>query len=507
MCLVASEATKLNAATETKNFKVNEDKAFTCRMGFGVFANDMRQEPLPLEPWPTSILDDETVAGVISVLDVQSQNGYNMIDIAGLFPMAMGDNGWPVDFTKVADQARITRINQIVDAAHQRGIRVICLQTGVLASGFQNIIRHDPGVKGTSEFCMCPAKEKSWVWMDKIYDYVIDNFNFDGFHLESADRGRCLCEECKKNWPLNSQYHSYVTSRAAQYVRGRAPKSYLATIIFGWTTPKVGFTSEDIDQIVKLGDSVDIIFDQGHQGLLVPRQEDIDSGLRTGYPRELFVKRLQCNYGTSGGVWNYPPHRWDRTSWFLPYTKRTAEALKEQYDVGARGCLFYQGPVANPGTEMNIAFSGRILADPGKDYDQVLAEVIEDIYKPENAEAEKKLAEIFQRAEEIYFSHWRAERVRKSWGIIDSQHEFYMDSLFGTSPGPAGYLEDLYLGGPDGRLEYKTGLVSILKDLEPIENSFDDNGRIEKIKRSIIITLTLINTFAQGRSETKVYRD
>jgi hypothetical protein len=165
--------------------------------------------------------------------------------------------------------------------------------------------------------------------------------------------------------------------------------------------------------------------------LTLSSKKDIKAGLRQGYPREEFVKRLHCVYGTSGGgVWMYPPHRWDRSSWFLPYTKRIGNATKEDYDAGARGSLYYLGPVS----------------------------------------------------------------------------EFYMDELFGNSPGPAGYLEDLYLGGPDGRLAYKKGLASILKILPEIENDFNDHGRVEKIKRSIIFTLMLVNTFSQGRNELKVYR-
>jgi len=39
---------------------------------------------MPLEDWPYGVLDDKTVEGIISALDVQSEAGYNAIDIAGL---------------------------------------------------------------------------------------------------------------------------------------------------------------------------------------------------------------------------------------------------------------------------------------------------------------------------------------------------------------------------------------------------------------------------------------
>ncbi len=485
----------------------NAAPAFKYRTGFGVFANDMRNEPLPLEEWPTSIMDDQTVEGIVSVLDLQQRNGWNMIDIAGFFPMSNGDGGWPVDFTKVADPARRGRINRVLTQAHQRAIKVIWIETGVLSSGVDSIIKADPSVKGTSNSAMCPAREKSWWWMEKIYDYALDNFDVDGFHLESADRGRCRCEECLKRWPRDAEYHRYVTTRAANYLRSKSSKLFLAVTLFGWTVPKVGFTNADIDDIVELSRKVDMIWDQGHQGLLIPRGKDIQAGLRQGYPREEFVKRLHCVYGTSGGgVWMYPPHRWDRSSWFLPYTKRIGNATREDYQAGARGSLYYLGPVSNPSTEVNIAFAGRMLCAPSRNSGDVLSEVIADIYQPRNDAAHRKLVEIFQLAEEIYFGQWVPERWMKAWGTVGPVSEFYMDELFGNSPGPAGYLDDLYLGGPDGRLAYKKGLASILKMLPDIENDFNDHGRLEKIKRSIIFTLMLVNTFSQGRNEVKVYR-
>jgi len=503
---VGDNAQALNNQIERKKV-YKSHSAFKYRMGFGVFANDMRNEALPLEDWPTSIMDDKTVEGVVSVLELQKQNGWNMIDIAGFFPMSNGVGGWPVDFSNVADKARCDRIHKILKEAHKRGIRVICLQTGVLSSGLDNIIKFDPEVKGSSDQAMCPSKAKSWLWMEKIYDYVIDNFEIDGFHLESADRGRCRCSECTKRWPSDAEYHRYVTSRIAEYIRKKSPKMYLAVTLFGWTVPKIGFTDADINEIVELSKKVDLILDQGHQGLLIPKEKDVKAGLRKGCSREEFIKKLHCDYGTSGGgVWLYPPHRWDRTSWFLPYTKRTGNGLREDYAAGARGSLYYLGPATNPSTEINIAFAGRVLSDPTKSNDDILAEVIESIYKPKNSAAHKKLVEIIQRGEEIYFGQWVPERWMKAWGTIGGVSEFYIDELFGNSPGPAGYFEDIYLGGPDGRLEYKKGLVSILKDLPKIETDFNDNGRVEKLKRSIIVTLTLLNTFAQGRGEAKVYR-
>ncbi len=45
----------------------------------------------------------------------------------------------------------------------------------------------------------------------------------------------------------------------------------------------------------------------------LPRERREEALIR--HPWEEFVKRLHCVYGTpGGGVWMYPPHRWDRSS-------------------------------------------------------------------------------------------------------------------------------------------------------------------------------------------------
>ena len=72
--------------------------------------------------------------------------------------------------------------------------------------------------------------------------------------------------------------------------------------------------------------------------------------------------------------------------------------------------------------------------------------------------------------------------------------------LFGDSPGPATFLLEPCLNG-EGRRRYKAGLVSALRDLAAIEDDFDDDGRIERIQRGMIITLNLINTIRACKGE------
>jgi len=210
--------------------------------------------------------------------------------------------------------------------------------------------------------------------------------------------------------------------------------------------------------------------------------------------RREFIRRLPCAYGTSGRLWLYPDARWDRSSYFLPYVKRAGEALQAQFADGVRGCLFYQGPVSNPGTEVNIPVGGRALADARRSVADTLAEVIELYYRPKTAETRRQLVDIFLRAEEAYFGNWPRQRelFLKLYGFVPG--EFKLDqNLWGTSPGPATFLKEPMLDAA-GRQDYKKGLVSILRELPALEGRCDDRGRLARIKRAVIFTLNLINT-------------
>src|SRR5262249_12842667 len=141
--------------------------------------------------------------------------------------------------------------------------------------------------------------------------------------------------------------------------------------IQGYSTWGKSFTEEEKTYLVELSKSVDCLFDQGHRGTYIPQGD---------WPG--FIQRLHCAYGTSGGIWVYPPQRWERSRWFLPYALRTGKHIKELYAAGGRGAMYYQGPVVNPSTELNVAFGGRIMNNVGKSLEEVLAETLESLYRP-----------------------------------------------------------------------------------------------------------------------------
>jgi hypothetical protein len=465
-------------------------RAYQYRLAFDVWINDVRNESMPLENWPYGGLDDKTVDGLIRALDAQSQAGYTAIDLAGL----LSTYSWPVDIKSAATRERTGRVNRIIRAAHERNVKVICFPAGVMSWGYDDIIAQNPVLRTDNKHLMNPLQEESWEWQNKVFDFMIDNFDIDGIHLESADQGRCKTPECMERWPNDVAYHTYVTGRTAQYLRKKKPGLIVIAILQGFSQWGRDMSEDEKSMLVELSRSVDCMFDQGHGGTYIPPNA-----------RREFIRKLHCAYGTSGGLWVYPPQRWDRSRWFLPYTTRTGAHISQLYDDGGRALLFYQGPVLNPSTEINIAFGGRLMSDTSKPLPDVLAEVLQPMYKPRNTAAHRKLVEVFQKAENIYFDQWDMERLRAA-RKIGGPGELHLTSLFGASPNQADYLIEPYLTS-EGRYAYKQGLLSVYRDISGIENDLDDGGRVARIKKGIESALADINNIAYAKSETKVWDD
>jgi hypothetical protein len=465
-------------------------QAYKYRIAFGAWINDMRQDPLPLENWPAPQFDDECVGSIIKTMDVQSKAGFNMLDVWGLF----ATYGWPTDIVSALDDDRKRRIHKLLAAARERGIQIM-LGLGTYSWGYDKIIQADPAVRGKNPdgsphaHAMCDAGPKAFEYVRKIIDFTLGEFDFGGVHLESCDLGCCHCPQCAGKDGVVG-YNVRINTKTADYVKRKWPDKTVYVITINWIPAGKHFNADEKARVIELSKHIDCVFDQGHCGCQVAENERRD-----------FIRSLHCAYGTSGQLWLYPDAKWDRSSYFLPYTRRSGHAIKKQYEDGVRGCMFYQGPVNNPSTEVNVAVGGRILSDTGRNPDDVLAEVIDLYYKPKDAETRKLLVDIFRRAEDGYFGQWKEEAFRKVWGI-PTPGEFKLDqALFGTAPGAATYLREPSLDA-QGRKAYKKVLLSILADLPKLEGKCQDEGRLKKIKSGVIVTLNLISTIAYCQGET-----
>jgi hypothetical protein len=481
-CLAASDAVPLWAAARTPATTKALQPSYKYRIAFGAWINDLRTDPLPLENWPAPQLDEDSVESAIRAMDVQAAAGFNLLDVWGLF----ATYGWPTDIVSAVTPERKKRIELLIRAAKARGLKVV-LGLGTYSWGYDQIIAADPEVRGKNAdgtphaHALCDAHPRAFEYVRKIIDFTLGNFAFGAVHLESCDLGCCMCPQCAGKDGVVG-YNVRINQKTADYIKQKWPDKIVYVITINWKPAGKHFDAQEQAKVIELSEHVDCIFDQGHSGYHIAETE-----------RRQFIQELHCAYGTSGGLWLYPDTRWDRESYFLPYAKRSGEAIRQQFQDGVRGCLYYQGPVNNPGQECMIACGGRLLQEPGRTVDAVLAEVLEKYYRPKSPEALAGLKRIFQIAEDSYFSGWSADSFGRVWGI-PLPGEFKLDQrLFGTSPGPATYLKEPCLDVA-GRKEYRKGLKSILAELPKLGRHCADGGRLNRVRRSIIITLNLLNT-------------
>ena len=442
--------------------------SFNHRAAFGCWVNDMRNEPAYGLHWPSRVLDDRTVNDITRCLDLASQAGFNEFNVFGL----LATWAWPTDLRSAVDEERRRQVNKVINAAHDRGIKLL-YGLGVYSWGFDAIIEADTEVQGPNPHAMCGSKARSWEWMQKVVDYVLDEFDIDGFHLEASDQGRCTCPACAKQG--DKQYYSGLNQRTAEYVRSRSPDKILMVNMCGYTRPwGVKVAPDEMQYMVELSKALDYLIDPGHRGFFFDESS-----------RRQAIAELQCDFGTSGGNWVYPPQRWDRAKWFLPYTMHTGQHIKQLYGEGGRAIEYYMGPTVNPGVEVNIAFGGRMLMDTSRSVNDVLTEVIETLYRPSNTAARDELVGIFQRAERAYFDNWSPQIAPPS----SPPGELHLSALVGiTTPGAPCYLtqhRDWSVMNAAGRTAYKNEFIAILDEIPKLEGSFSDDGRLARIKACV----------------------
>src|SRR3712207_2110768 len=113
---------------------------FTFRVTDG-WLRDLASEPTPHDPWPCIRWDEQLLADQIRFLDAQAELGVTCNLAWGLFV----DRAWPVPLENVIDAARAERLEAFVDAAHERGLKVLS-GVGIYSWGFDEVIAKVPGV-------------------------------------------------------------------------------------------------------------------------------------------------------------------------------------------------------------------------------------------------------------------------------------------------------------------------------------------------------------------------
>jgi len=434
--------------------------AYTYRTAQGVWINDMRNRAFPNSQWPCVEMDERSFEDLKASIRLQAASGFDALTVFGLLTAS----SWSPDLHRTVDRVRCRQVRAILEEAHQCGMKLL-YGLGVYSWGFDRIIAHDPQVRGPNLRAMCGSRSASQRWMEKVVDYLLEEFRFDGFHLEASDQGRCTCPDCFPE--SNTAYYSRINAQTAAYIRKINPGARLMVNMCGYLPSGETIPKREWPHLQQLGRKLDFLIDAGHAGFFIPPEQ-----------QRQFIRQLPSAYGSSGGFWVYPPQRWNRRRWFLPYAHRTGTHLEELYADGGRAVEYYMGPSYNPGVELNIAFGGRKLCDVDRDNRDILLEVVESLYAPADAKTGEILASFFEEAEDAFFSSFDPHKLPDG----KSRGELHLTPLFGIRPGPPHYLQVME---PAARRAYGRRLKELLPVLERLEPHIGSRVRIRRIATCI----------------------
>ncbi|MBM3279648.1 MAG: hypothetical protein FJY95_16450 [Candidatus Handelsmanbacteria bacterium] len=362
------------------------DASYTFRTAQGVWINDMRNQALPHHQWPSVVLDAQAMKDLGASIRLQAESGFNSVTLFGLLTAS----DWLPDLPKTVSRQRQRQVRRVAEEVKACGMKLL-YGLGVYSWGFDRIIEADPAVRGPNPHAMCASQGESQVWMEKVVDYLLAEFHFDGFHLEASDLGRCTCPRCAPQG--NTEYYSRLNALTARYIRQRQSDALLMVNMCGYLPWGTSSPRAEWPHLLALGKELDFLIDAGHAGYFIDPAE-----------RAAFIRQLPCAFGSAGGVWVYQPQRWRRRRWFLPYTQRSGAHLAELHVEGGQAVEYYMGPSLNPGVEANIAFGGRKLNKVRRDNRALLAEVLEKLYHTRDVRATERLTDLFIEAEEAFFA-------------------------------------------------------------------------------------------------------
>lgn len=428
--------------------KASNSRGFQHRSLVG-WISEFSSRPLH-DPWPIITLDSQMMRDFIAIFDLCKQVGLDKIIIWGLFV----ERRWPVQIEKAIDKNRRRQIQELLDAAHKRGIKILS-GLGVYSWGFEEIIEIYPRLNRGNSRAMCPSVPESEKWMQRVVDFVLSEFDLDGVQMQSADQGRCKCKDCQK-WG-DVEYHAKLNDRTAQYIRSKWQDRTISVNNWG-----LSFADpNEIPHLQRMTGSVDILVDYNNSA---------------GKHRKQLIGNLDCAFGTLAGSSVGPPQRWERTKWFLPTTTINVPYLRALYDDGGEAIEQFTVALSNPGGEVTLRFMGKISADLSIPQEKALRESIAECFEPKDSATTDGLMGVFQRAENGYFK--LAEQEHGPAGL------FYIDS--GLSPGPDGDQEQYLLRMSDAQLKiYGDEIRSVLRQLEQLGIGVGKKDKWERVRESL----------------------
>ncbi len=388
------------------------DTSFRYRVTCG-WIRDLASEPTPTDPWPCIRWDDHLSADQIHFLDVQAELGVTHNLVWGLFI----DRSWPTRFEHVISQERADRLHTFIAAAHARGVKVLH-GTGIYSWGFDEIIRAHPEVARGNQHNMCPFSPAAWDWQRRVLDFLMDpRWQLDGISMQSADQGRCDCEQCKQR--SAAEHHADILVRSAEYVRSQRPDWVIGQAAWGLAVDD----PTELPHIQRISQAVDYMIEV--------RERSAEGGRRS-----TITASLAAAFGSVGGVFVEPPQHYDRLRWCVPCGLRSARAIQQLWDDGGRACEYYYRPFANPVEEVSWRTGAYMLREPRARPEVALEAAITAVYGVEGSVAQQ-LTEWFSAAEDAYFGR---TDYRVGNGPLSLEPLIWQDDP--AAAGPPIYLRD-----------------------------------------------------------------
>jgi hypothetical protein len=256
--------------------------------------------------------------------------------------------------------------------------------------------------------------------------------------MQSADQGRCDCEQCRRLSPAG--HHAEILCRSAAHVRAARPDWVIGQASWGLRVDE----PEELAHLRRISEAVDYMVEVRERSAEIGRRAEI-------------ARSLGCAFGSLGGVFVEPPQHWERQRWFVPCGLGSARALARLYADGGRACEYFYRPFANPVEEVSWRTGARILSAPQTPPETALGEALTSVYGVKGA-ARDALADWFARAEAAYFS--RTSFV-VGHGSLSLEPLIWSENP--AAPGPPVYLRDRM--SPDTRVGYARELERLKVEL------------------------------------------
>ncbi|MBT3270810.1 hypothetical protein HN371_26950 [Candidatus Poribacteria bacterium] len=435
---------------------------FDYRVTVG-WLRDLASQPTPDDAWPCTRWDDQLERDQLRFLDAQAELGVTYNLAWGLFV----DRAWPAPLDAVIDDARAERVRRFTDAAHARGLKALS-GVGVYSWGFDEIIAEHPEVARGGAHVMCAHATAAWGWQRRVLDYMMDDaWGLDGISMQSADLGRCECDDCGRLSP--AEHHALLIVRCAEYVRASRPDWTIGQASWGLRVDE----PEELQWVQAMASAVDYSIEVRERSAAAGARRQLISGLDTAF-------------GTVGGVFVEPPQHWARLRWFVPCGLASAESLRRLWNDGGRACEYFHRPFENPAEEVSWRTGAMILSHPEMAPMQALAEAVTTVYGV-TGDARDDLSDWFRRGEEAYFS-----RANFEIGDGPLSLEPLVWSENRAAPGPAVYLRDRM--SAEARHDYGRELVELRGALSDI--AIPAAHAVDRTRACIEGTLRDIETLA-----------